>query len=348
MSLSIVFCNAFAQLSIQPLLPLAGLVQKNNLWNITVINTSATNYECRIDLTLRDRASGLEVLTATTGLFQVGAGAKQLNAANLLPLQYNYISSSVTARNNDFIPVGDYTACYRLIENGKNILAEDCESFDVEPLSPPMLISPADSSQLNVEPSQFIWVPPAPMNLFNRLQYEVVVAEILPGQKPEEAIQQNLPFYTEPNIPINNLTYKGMASSFEKDKWYAWQVVAKDENAYAGKSEVWIFKLNTLGRENIPVPNNIYLLIQDHITGPYDITGNKVYIKYFSAKEYTGVVFFKNERGNIMKRIRQRIVQGENYFDFNLDNHFRKGKVYSLTITDQNNKEQTITFSIKK
>jgi hypothetical protein len=197
-----------AQLSIQPILPLAGIVQKNNLWNIAVVNTSTVNYDCRIEFTLRDRTSGLEVLTATTNQFQVAAGAKQLSASLLAPLQYNYISTTAN-RRDDFIPIGNYIACYRLTANGKTTLAEECVAFDVEPLSPPMLITPADGSILETPPSQFSWIPPAPMNLFSQLDYEVVIAEIHEGQKPEEAILQNLPFYTEPNISTNNLTYKG-------------------------------------------------------------------------------------------------------------------------------------------
>ena len=107
--------DAIAQISIQPILPLAGMVQKNNLWNIAIINTSSDTYNnCRIELTLRDRASGLEIITATTGFFQIGVGAKQLNTAFLMPIQYNYFSSTVTGRADDLIPIGNYTACYRL------------------------------------------------------------------------------------------------------------------------------------------------------------------------------------------------------------------------------------------
>lgn len=160
--------NVFAQISIQPILPLAGIIQKNNLWNIAVINTSNESFECRLELILRDRASGLEFLTATTGQFQIGIGAKQLNASQLMPLQYNYIGTNSSTRTDEFIPIGDYTACYRLT-SGKTTIAEECISFDVEPLSPPMLVIPGDSSILQTAPSQFTWMPPAPMNLFNRL-----------------------------------------------------------------------------------------------------------------------------------------------------------------------------------
>ena len=338
--------GVFAQISIQPVIPMAGIIQKSSLWNIAVTNTLANTLDCRMELTLRERTSGIEVLTATTGRFQIAGGAKQLNAAYLMPVQYNYISPAFSARTDDFIPVGDYIACYRLTA-GKDIAAEECASFDVEPLSPPMLINPADSSVLDAAPSQFTWVPPAPMNLFSRLQYEVMITEIQPGQKAEEAMQQNLPFYTEPNVPINNLAYKGMASSFEKDKWYAWQVIASDGNNYAAKSEVWVFKV---GDKSVNEPGNtgIYLLLNGSNKNGYEITSEILHLKYFSYSAIAnGKIIFRDSKGTVIKITEQVINQGDNYFDIKLGNKFKTNIFYSVSIEDGNKKTKTLTFSIK-
>jgi hypothetical protein len=341
-----IFQNIKAQISIQPILPLAGMVQKNNLWNVAVINTSAGVFDCRLELTLRDRLSGLEVLTGTTGLFQIMPGAKQLNAAILQPIQYNYLSSNVTNRTDDFIPVGNYTVCYRLTSNIKTLIAEECVAFDVEPLSPPMLILPADSAVLDVAPSQFSWIPPAPLNLFSRLTYEVIVTEIQPGQKANEAIQNNLPFYTEPNLTINNLAYTNAAASFEKDKWYAWQIVAKDDRNYAAKSEVWVFQISK-NETKKELTNKFYLQMQDEVKGTYKITENKLHIKYTSLQApFETEIIFTNEKGSVVKKVNQKIVQGDNYIDFTLGNQFKENKVYTVTIQDYNKKSLSITFSI--
>jgi hypothetical protein len=337
--------NVMAQISIQPVLPLAGMVQKNNLWNIAVINTSGGSYDCRVELTLRDRSTGLEVLTAITGTFLLSGGAKQLSAPILAPLQYNYISTT-TNRRDDFIPIGNYTACYRLTTVGKTIVSEECVAFDVEPLSPPMLITPADSSVLEVAPSQFSWVPPAPMNLFSRLDYDVVITEILPGQKAQEAVQQNLPFYTEPNVSINNLSYKGAVTNFEKDKWYAWQVTAKDDKNYAGKSEVWVFKITNDPKVTTPT-SDFYLLMDDEIRGTYKLSSNNINVKYTSQNSaFDAAIIFTDDEGRVIKTTKQNIKQGDNYFNFSLGNQFKQNKVYAVTIKDQNNKARTITFSI--
>jgi hypothetical protein len=350
---AVVLQNAIAQISIQPILPLAGMVQKNNLWNIATINTSGETFTCRVELTLRDRASGLEVLTATTGQFQLSAGAKQLNASILAPLQYNYISTTSANRRDDFIPIGNYMACYRLTVLGKSFLAEECAAFDVEPLSPPMLITPVDSAVLAVAPSQFSWIPPAPMNLFSRLDYEVMITEIQPGQKAEEAMQQNLPFYTEPNVPVNNLTYTGAAANFEKDKWYAWQVIAKDDRNYAGKSEVWVFQLkeNTTTKiefgssfSKMKVNNNELAVAQDAVLKVLyrnEITDEKVDIKIIdltSTKSDKKVISFST-----------KLISGDNYIEKNLKGIMKpdEKKVYMAQLTNSRREIFTIRFVVK-
>jgi hypothetical protein len=343
--------KGIAQVSIQPVLPLAGIVQKNNLWNIALINTSNGNYDCRIELTLRDRVSGLEVLTATTSQFQLAAGAKQLNASLLAPLQYNYISTTAN-RRDDFIPIGNYIACYRLTANGKTTLAEECVAFDVEPLSPPMLITPADAAVLEVAPSQFSWIPPAPMNLFSRLDYEVVIAEIHEGQKPEEAIQQNLPFFTEPNISINNLSYKGAVNNFEKDKRYAWQVVAKDDRNYAGKSEVWVFSVKQESQAQRIIKGMPYVKLKmndaDMAIAPNGIL-KLAYDNRYKDTAMTVTIMDMSDINSKPMSFTTPIVQGENLVQYSLKKimHPSENKTYQAMFTNSQGEKWMLVFRIK-
>jgi hypothetical protein len=340
-----------AQVSIQPVLPLAGMVQKNNLWNIAIVNTSNANYDCRIELTIRDRASGLEVLTATTGQFQLATGAKQLNASLLAPLQYNYISTTAT-RRDDFIPIGNYIACYRLTANSKLALAEECVAFDVEPLSPPMLITPADNAVLEVAPSQFSWIPPAPMNLFSRLDYEVVIAEIQAGQKPEEAIQQNLPFYREPNVTINNLAYKGTVNNFEKDKWYAWQVVAKDDRSYAGKSEVWVFSVHNDPIEKMIVEQAPYIKMKKDVPEK-GIAPNGILKLSYINETTDSIAKIRIIDLSVTDKKQDQVFTvalsaGENLIEANLKKkfHVEKGRLYEAQIINSRNEKWVMQFEV--
>lgn len=233
------------QITLQPSIPASGILQKSQLWNLLVLSQNTETVSCRIELVLRERLSGQEMLTATTTSFAVSKGGKQLSIGNLTPIQYSGLSRTAAKASDAFLPAGSYIACYDLVADDEKAgrLASECVSFDVDPLSPPMLSFPTDSTLISTQPSQFSWIAPTPAQMFEDLNYNVLFAEILPGQKPTEAIQENLPFYTEHAVRGNVLSYAGSYRSFEKDKWYAWQVVALDHNGYAAKSEVWIFKI---------------------------------------------------------------------------------------------------------
>lgn len=62
---------ATAQVTLQPNVPTVGLIQKNQLWNMLIVNSTGTPYDCRLELILQDRTTGQEVLTATTAFFRV-------------------------------------------------------------------------------------------------------------------------------------------------------------------------------------------------------------------------------------------------------------------------------------
>jgi hypothetical protein len=243
--LALANASVYAQVTIQPNVPAAGIIQKNQLWNVLIVNSSNNAFfGCRLNLLLRDRATGQEIFTATTAEFIIDAGVKQLNINTLNPIQYNYLSGVANNNLQGLIATGSYTACYSLTSKLLNI-AEECIPFDTEPLSPPMLIFPADSSVLDIAPTQLSWTAPTPADMFDRLQYEILITEVQDGQKANEAIQQNLPFYNDGNLFNNVLNYPTSAQAFEKNKWYAWQIIARDDKTYAGKSEVWVFKIQS-------------------------------------------------------------------------------------------------------
>src|ERR1700749_2380734 len=101
----LLFCISYpgiAQMTLEPLLPQVGLFTKSQLWNIIAINNSPNSEECYVALSLVDRQTGVEVMTATSSSFSLDKGSKQLNGGNLAPIQYNYFSA--TGDKNDFLP----------------------------------------------------------------------------------------------------------------------------------------------------------------------------------------------------------------------------------------------------
>jgi hypothetical protein len=346
---------ANAQVLLQPTISPVGLVQKKQLWNVLVVNNTTNSYECRLLLVLRDRSTGQELLTATTGLFTLTTGAMQLNANIVAPIQYNNLQSGIDNKLQGLLPVGTYIACYVLTAFGqKEInLAEECVPFDTEPLSPPMLIFPADSSLLEVAPAQFSWIPPTPDGIFNGLHYEVLITPINDGQKPAEAMQENLPFYSEGNQLFTNLNYPSSMPSFEKEKWYAWQVVAKDNGNYAGKSEVWVFKIQE--------PSIVQMLIEQM---PYikmkkfgvekGIAPNSIlklsYINETTDSMATARIIDIGDQNREVYTFDIKLQQGENLIKQNLKKkaHLEKGRVYEAWIENSRKEKWVMQFEVQQ
>lgn len=240
------------QLNLQ--LPPIGLTVKSQLWNMAVVNTSGMELQVQLVLTMTDLTTDQVVLKAETRAFQLPKGIKQVRINELLPVNYTVVSSShpVDANPEGFLPVGLFRCCFllRMVE-GKQPDVEECQDVQVEPLSPPMLISPSDSEGVDSERPLFIWSPPAPHTLFNNLQYDLLMAEVMGPQSAGDAIQQNIPLLHQQNIMTTSLQYPLSAPRLDTGKLYAWQIVAKNNMLSVGKSEAWLFKLKQPANDTI-------------------------------------------------------------------------------------------------
>jgi hypothetical protein len=302
-----------------------------------VVNNNADILNISIQLNLQDAVTGQVVLTANTGSIVAGKGVKNITVRDVQPVLYNYAAPDFSKK---YLPMGSYVACYQLINNAdrKGVMAEECIHINIDPLSPPMLNSPSDKSEIQSPYPQFTWMPPTPFDMFSSLGYELLVTEVLPGQSPTEAIQYNTPIYTKDNI---SQPYESYASSFTKldtGKIYAWQVVAKNGLNYAAKTEVWTFKIGTK-KPAISIPaGGMYVELKPAGAGvistamiPDDILG----IKYYSYdKARDAQVLFKDEAGRVIKKEMRTIEYGNNFLVFRLNNGFEKEKTYKIEISD--------------
>jgi hypothetical protein len=343
-----------AQVTIQPLLPQVGLFQKSQLWNILAINSSQNSQQCYVVLSLQDRQSGAEVMSATSTSFTLEKGSKQLNVANLTPIQYTYFSFSGD-KTNDFLTVGSYMACFTLMGAGhlSGELSEACVPFDVAPLSPPILILPSDSSVLKAPPASFSWQPPVPLTMFQQLHYELLIAEIYPGQRPEEAVELNAPFFMDLNVPSNVMNYTGAYPSFQKGKWYAWQVVAEDGENYATKTQVWDFQVDSVVAPPVsPVDQAAYLKMEkdnDHLeTGVAPGSVLKVsYVNETTDKTVTIQVMDMDAQGSIYQ-FTVPVQSGENLIEYDLSKIMtvQAGKIYQAQIINSRQEKWLAQFEI--
>ncbi|MCX6317418.1 MAG: hypothetical protein NTW29_09025 [Bacteroidetes bacterium] len=357
--LLVAMCSTItAQVQIQTTLPVAGLVQRNQLWDLVLQNNTSSSITGRLEMVLTDRQTAQELLTATTAEFTLQRGAQPVNVNKLNPIQYNYVGYEPDQRMNDLFKAGAYTVCYTFVVNPLSQkavpVAEECSAFDVEPLSPPALTFPADSSVWDVQPAQFTWMPPTPASMLSGLHYELRITEVQPTQKAAEAMQENTPFYTEDIITGNFMTYPAALPAFEKDKWYAWQVVAKDEKNYAGQSETWVFKVAS--PQKMPdILNGIPYVQLKMNGGDKTIAPNGILRFYYfnqtgEQKMEASLIDITEKNTNDPVKLSIDLVRGQNYIQKDLSRmiSFQEGHVYMLTTVNGAGEKWYIMFEVKK
>lgn len=237
-----------AQVALNIQLPVSGLKVKSQLWNISIINSGNNSINARMEMIMTDISNNQPVLTATTNLFLLPAGVKQLTVTDLSPIIYNAVSPryNLDANPDGFLPIGIFNVCYSVeVQNNDahSQVAELCETIEVEPISPPRLITPSDSEHVVLTRPVFTWLPPSPTVLFNLLTYDWVLTEVYPMQKGEEALQLNTPLLKQQDLTNNTLQYPQSLPELDTSKLYAWGITAKNNFYPIAKSEVWTFRV---------------------------------------------------------------------------------------------------------
>lgn len=239
----------YAQISFTANLPPSGLISRQQLWNISVVNASGQVYKVYLEWRMSDLESGVEIISARSNSIRISPGASAVSVQQLMPVQYNVLSPAYQSFGvTDLLPVGTFQICYSMwLQAGDRFdrISEDCQVTVVEPLSPPILTAPENGTLLPDPNPILTWIPPAPLNQFIDLTYDLVVVTVLPGQSDVDAIDRNIPFYARSSLSATAFPYSGGYPVFEPGKKYAWRVVARSTNRPVAYSEVWSFSLDT-------------------------------------------------------------------------------------------------------
>lgn len=237
-----------AQVVIGLQLPPAGLKIKSQLWNASLINAGSEEFDVKLEILLTDVSNNQPVLSGVSKTFQLKKGVTQVTANYADPVIYNVLASGygIDANPTGFLPIGVFNICYRVIRVSTDLeerLAEECETIEIEPVSPPLLLVPFDEEKIETTRPLFIWLPPAPQTLFNNLFYDLKLVEIGDGQSAADAITNNLPVYVQSGIPLTTQAYPASYPELDTAKTYAWQVIAKNNSSPVAESEIWTFKV---------------------------------------------------------------------------------------------------------
>jgi hypothetical protein len=295
-----------AQLIINLQLPPSGAIQKNQLWNMLVTNTSQNNINASITMTIVENQTGEQILSATTGPVIIPPGNVMLNSTVLMPILYNVFSSSynIDPSQNGFLPAGSFLVCYTYSDLvSKGAIAQECNTIDIEPLSPPQLVFPEDQTAIDsTSIPQFTWLPPAPLNLFTNLQYDLYLVQMDSGQVAADAIHSNIPILYQQDISGTSLMYPTAAPALQSGVQYAWEVVAKNNETPVSNSEAWIFTLKGFGVDSIEHGELPFTRLQKNGESGYSICDGKLKFAYINETADTAwnVILYDISSSNIL------------------------------------------------
>lgn len=352
-----------AQLIVNLQLPAGGMMQKAQLWNFTVTNTTTTPRYVHIEMLLMDAASSVPVMSATTQVFLLSGGASQITSATFQPIQYNILSSNynIDVSPNGLLPVGSFEVCYSFMQHSSDYvekIAEVCNDIIVEPLAPPQLIQPADETALEANSTPlFTWLPPMPATLFRNLLYDWQLVEILPGQTTADAMQQNLPHAQQFNVTATSLVYPAGAPSLDKTKKYAWRVIAKTNGAPIAQSESWmfLFKPDTATVKHAAIIRPFARFTKDNATG-YVLFTDILKLDYYnetadnvwriSVTDLTD----RNQPPFVLQTDTVKLKYGQNLLILDVRNNglFKNKHLYQLLIHNARNEKWVLRLEYRR
>lgn len=355
--LSGVAYTSHAQVNMTLQVPPSGVLVKNQLWNMVLVNSGNASLLVQVNLVLLDAQTNQPVITATSAPVSLGKGARQLQARDLSPVQYAYSipAARVDMDPNGMLPAGRYQACYTVVNSGKgNTLVENCIPVNVDPLSPPLLNTPANEEKVVTPYPQFTWLPPTPVGLFNDLGYAIVLVEVLPGQGKADAVQQNVPLNA--SVYTKNLywNYPASTRSLDTGKVYAWRVVAMNSGKAVALSDIWTFRVSNskpmLAAER-PTPFVAVKRSQDAVIAA---VGNILRITYDNAAADSTIKYTITsieEPGNpVVQEGTLAVRYGQNQLQVSLRNNKRiqSNKVYLFRFVSSRNEIFTVKFTVTK
>jgi hypothetical protein len=350
--------TAHAQVNMTLQVPPAGVLVKNQLWNLVLVNSGNANLLVQVNLVLQDVQTNQPVITATSAPITLSKGARQLQMRDVSPVQYTYSipAAKVDMDPNGMLPAGRYLACYsvRSIDKGNFTLVENCIPVNVDPLSPPLLNTPADEDKLMTPYPQFTWLPPTPIGLFNDLGYAIIVVEVLPGQGKADAVQQNIPLNASVYTKDLFWNYPASTRSLDTGKVYAWRVVAMNTGKAVALSDIWTFRVTknspTVEVEK-PSPFVEVKRTQDAVIAA---TGNVLRITYDNAAADSSIKYTITsieEPGNPVVQEGSLVVQyGQNQLQVPLRSNrkIQSNKVYLFRFVSSRNESWTVKFTVNK
>ncbi|MFN3693596.1 MAG: hypothetical protein ACK4UV_01200 [Ignavibacterium sp.] len=296
----------------------------SDLWELQLNNTTRKDIKGYVFGTLSEASAGL-IAEGRSKIINIKPGNNTYS--------YNDFSNAeVSFTNNQYkeiflrsgnAPEGDYTICVTVYNESDEVIGqENCIYHSVRLAGNITLVSPDDDAEVDLEqPVLFSWSPLPGAKNFN-----IKIVEVLQGQSPLVAIEQNRPL-VDKNISsgnsfqLNTTELKSFLRGIEeKDiyKTFAWQVKSGES-----KSDVYVWKCCKSAMANNYELDSLEIVVfnlceskddnagetqakvmDDDCDGDYDLTGTLLEI--FNDESFVSEfkkVFINEQQNGILCRI---------------------------------------------
>jgi hypothetical protein len=240
----ILAASARAQsLSIVQQPPPPGRLRMGDLWNLTVVNPGPGTQTAFLRVQVRS-AGGELALEARTGIRDFLVGSRTVTSRDLAPIEVLQTSpgaNEALARSGSF-PDGDYAVCVDpLAPDGSSAGTTACMNVEVATVVPPLPMLPDNGGETSQPFIVWTWFMQPATASGEPVACDLRVAEMLPGQTPEEALRRNPPVLLREHLRSSAWQTNEATRALRSGQKYAWQLIATVSGRVASESEIWTF-----------------------------------------------------------------------------------------------------------
>lgn len=346
---------AFSQLSVQFVPAIYGQ-NVQSLAFAQIVNTSSFPIKVSVLIKVKEKNAG-EILRIHTASFFLRKGSNTIDRLAFSNATFYFASNDFgnLIKQSGKFPEGEYEYCFEInVEETKdpNILPsyEQCFIYQVQPLTPLLLIIPADADQICNKRPEFVWQPPMPLPIDAR--FRVIVSEMVDKQEPIEAITYNTPIINQAEIFVNRLPYPVNIVELKEGHKYAWQVTVYSHKAILKKSDIWVFTIKCADQIK-EVNTDSYRDLKDVDDGNFYIAKNFLHFSLnnpYSAGNLSYSIECLSDPNISVKNLpKLPIVPGLNKYDVDLtsNNSFVDDNEYLLKVILANGKQLKLRFIYK-
>ncbi len=251
-------------------------------------------------------------------------------------------------------PEGEYEYCFEIDLSESKIpnaaYFENCFTYELQPMTPLLLINPVDEDEDCNKRPHFTWQPPMPMPADAR--FRMVLTEVKEKQDLIEAINYNPPVINQGNIPINQLSYPFNAPELKIGKRYAWQVIVYTGQTILKRSEIWVYTVKC-PEEKQQTGTNSYREMKEINDGNFYAADKVIRFSFnnpYNADDLNySIVSLANPGEAIKSMPKLKMQTGLNKYEIDLSEKkaFKNGEEYMLTVKLVNGRELNLRFTYK-